>query len=612
MKRRRMNKIAAVVTVLIMALSLAAGCSSQSEKNSNTVTVYMWSTVLYDNYAQYIQEQNPDVDIQFSVGNNDLDYYRFLKESGELPDIITCRRFSLHDANPLRDQLMDLSSNDAASAVYESYINSFTNEDGTVNWVPLCGEADGLVVNKALFDRYNIPIPTDYDSLISACREFEKHGIRGFEADFAYDYTCMEILQGLSISEINSLEGRAWRSSYEDPNNFDVTGLDDEVWPEAFEKMEDFIKDVGLKEDDCMLDYDPVINRFRDGKVAMIRSGGSNVVEFNNEGIEAVFLPYFCDDGEEWLLTYPAFQAAVNKDVSENSEHEKAVMKVLNTMVSDGAQNSLAGGEDVITYSKDVNLKISPFLDNLKPLIEENRMYIRIASNDFFAASLDVVHRMIKGELDADSAYREMNRQLEDTSDEKAEIILSLDKSCSRVFSANGGKESSSAMANSLKECCGSDVVVAPAISFTETVIKGDYTEKLTSGMIMPNGLQAFDCRMTGAELKKYIEYSVQGIEGGFKPFNDGSLPAVSGISIEVRRDGDNYLLEKVLKDGKELEDGDRLMVTCLNTVDLMNPMIEASGLKFKMHDISVSEEWLAYIKGGGSVAAPESYITLR
>ena len=31
-----------------------------------------------------------------------LDFYKFLQENGGLPDIITCCRFSLHDAAPLK------------------------------------------------------------------------------------------------------------------------------------------------------------------------------------------------------------------------------------------------------------------------------------------------------------------------------------------------------------------------------------------------------------------------------------------------------------------------------------------------------------------------------
>lgn len=613
MKKNSFRRIAVVITAIMMVISLATGCSDQSsEGDKETVTVYMWSSVLYNSYAPYIQEQLPDVDVQFIVGNNDLNYYKFLKENGELPDIITCRRFALIDAVPLSDQLMDLSSTEGAGAVYDTYIENFTNTDGTVNWIPLCGEADGLVANKKLFDEHGIPLPTDYDSFVSACSEFEKHGIRGFVADFAYDYTCMEVLQGLSISEINSLEGRKWRSAYEDPDNMQVTGLDDKIWPGAFAKMEQFIDDVNLKPEDTGLDYDMVMNDFKAGKIAIMRSAGSKVVELNEEGIEAVFLPYFCSDDEQWLLTYPAFQVAVNKDTGESESKKAAVLKVLDTMISDGAQNTLAGGEDVVTYSRNVNLKMSPSLDNLKPLIEQNRMFIRIASNDFFSGSLDVVQKMIKGELDADGAYREFNRQLEDKSEPETEALLSQDKTYSNIFKDEGGRESSSAMAGAVKELYGSDVIVAPACSFTETVIKAEYNENMVGGMIMPNPLEAFSCKMTGAQLKEYLKYSVEGVEGGFTPFNKGSLPAVSGISIEVEQSNKGFVLSKVLKDGKELDDSEKLNVTCLNIAEYMDPLIEKTGFDFNKHEGRVIEHWVEYIKKGGKVAEPEDYIFLN
>ena len=120
----------------------------------------------------------------------------FLNENGGLPDIITCCRFSLHDASPLKDSLMDLSTTNAAGAVYDTYLNNFKNEDGSVNWLPVCADAHGFVVNKDLFEKYDIPLPTDYESFVSACQAFEKVGIRGFTADYYYDYTCMETLQG--------------------------------------------------------------------------------------------------------------------------------------------------------------------------------------------------------------------------------------------------------------------------------------------------------------------------------------------------------------------------------------------------------------------------------
>ena len=62
---------------------------------------------------------------------------------------------------------------------------------------------------------------------------------------------------------------------------------------------------------------------------------------------------------------------------------EKA-MKVLNVMLSDEGQNKIISeGQDLLNYSQNVTLKLTEYMQDVKPVIEENHMYIRIASNDF-------------------------------------------------------------------------------------------------------------------------------------------------------------------------------------------------------------------------------------
>lgn len=612
MKSRTLTRLISAASAAVMTASLLSGCAaSKAREDADTITVYLWSAAMYDSFAQYIQSQLPDVNIQFVVGNNDLDFYKFLNDNGELPDIITSRRFSLHDAAGLKDDLMDLSTTEEAGAVYEAYIGNFTNADGTINWLPLCGEADGLVVNKALFDEYGIPLPTDYDSFVSACQAFEEVGIRGFVADFEYDYTCMEVLQGLSIPEITSMEGRMWRSSYEDPSE-ENTGLDDVIWPDAFERMEQFIKDVKILPEDTSLSYDPVINMFNEGKAAVIRSVGSNTVALNNNGFEAVFLPYFGQDGEQWLLTYPAFQVALNKELENDKTRQEKALRVLKVMLSEESQNNLANGEDVITYSQNVQLELSPHLDNLKPYIQQNHLYIRIASNDFFSVSKDVVSKMIQGEYDAKQAYEAFDAQLKQPKESSDEIILSMDRGYSNIFRKNGGNEAYSVMANSLRSLYGSDVLIAPCYSFTGSVIKADYTEKMTGNMIMPNPLCAWQREMKGDELKEYLKASVEGIEGGFTPFNRGSLPTVSGLSVEVKESDGKYTLERVLKDGREISDEDTFKVTCLDIPAKFAPFLEDESRIFEKEEDRVKAAWTAYIKDGGTIAEPEKYIVLK
>ena len=616
MKKKKWNKLVSVLLAMVTAVSLLSGCGGKSaeKEDAETITVYLWSTKLYEKYAPYIQEQLPDINVEFVVGNNDLDFYRFLNENGGLPDIITCCRFSLHDASPLKDSLMDLSTTNAAGAVYDTYLNNFKNQDGSVNWLPVCADAHGFVVNKDLFEKYDIPLPTDYESFVSACQAFDEVGIRGFTADYYYDYTCMETLQGLSASELSSGDGRKWRTIYSDPDNTKREGLDSTVWPEAFERMERFIKDTGLSRDDLDMNYDDVIELYKNGKVAMYFGSSSGVKIFQDQGINTTFLPFFQQNGEKWLMTTPYFQVALNRDLTQDETRRQKAMKVLNTMLSEDAQNQIVyEGQDILSYSQDVDIHLTEYLKDVKPVIEENHMYIRIASNDFFAISKDVVSKMISGEYNAVQAYQSFNTQLLEEKTTSENIVLDSQKSYSNRFHSSGGNAAYSVMANTLRGIYGTDVLIASGNSFTGNVLKAKYSEKMAGRMIMPNGLWAYKCTMSGSELKETVRNFVEGYEGGLIPFNRGSLPVVSGISVKVRENDDGYTLDKVTKNGKAVGDNDRFTVTCLAIPRHMEAYPAGKNIVFDSEDISVKDTWTGHIsKGNVILAEPEDYITLR
>ena len=616
MKKKKWNKLLAVFLVMATVLSLLAGCGGKraEKEDAETITVYLWSTSLYEAYAPYIQEQLPDINIEFVVGNNDLDFYRFLEKNGGLPDIITCCRFSLHDASPLKDSLMDLSTTNVAGAVYNTYLNNFMNEDGSVNWLPVCADAHGFVVNKDLFETYDIPLPTDYESFVSACQAFEKAGIRGFTADYFYDYTCMETLQGLSASELSSVDGRKWRTSYSDPGNTTREGLDSTVWPEAFERMARFIRDTGLSRDDLEMNYDDIVELYQSGKLAMYFGTSAGVKMFQDQGINTTFLPFFQENGEKWLMTTPYFQVALNRDLTQDETRRTKAMKVLSTMLSEDAQNRIiSDGQDLLSYSQDVDIHLTEYLKDVKPVIEENHMYIRIASNDFFSVSKDVVSKMISGEYDAGQAYQSFQTQLLDEKTTSEKVVLNSEKSYSNRFHSSGGNEAYSVMANTLRGIYGTDVLIATGNSFTGNVLKAGYTEKMAGDMIMPNGLSAYSCKMSGAELKETVRNFVEGYPGGFLPFNRGSLPVFSGISVELMETEDGYTVRKVTKDGKKVQDNDTFTVTCLATPQHMEAYPADQNMVFAGGETSVKDTWTAYVSDGNAILAePEDYINVR
>ena len=616
MKKKKWNRVLPGFLVMVTVISLLSGCGGKSaeKEDAETITVYLWSTSLYEKYAPYVQEQLPDINVEFVVGNNNLDFYKFLKENGGLPDIITCCRFSLHDASPLKDGLMDLSTTNAAGAVYDSYLSNFMNEDGSVNWVPVCADAHGFIVNKDLFEKYDIPLPTDYESFVSACQAFDKVGIRGFTADYYYDYTCMETLQGLSASELSSVDGRRWRTTYSDPDNTKREGLDSTIWPEAFERMEQFIKDTGLSMDDLDMNYDDIVEMYQSGKLAMYFGSSSGVKMFQDQEINTTFLPFFQKNGEKWLMTTPYFQVALNSDLTKDATRRKKAMKVLNTMLSEDAQNRIiSDGQDLLSYSQDVNLKLTEYLKDVKPVIEENHMYIRIASNDFFSVSKDVVSKMITGEYDAEQAYQSFNSRLLEEKSASEKVILDSQKSYSNRFHSSGGNVAYSVMANTLRGIYGTDVLIATGNSFTGNVLKAGYTKKMVGSMIMPNSLSAYSSKMSGAELKETVKNFIEGYEGGFIPFNRGSLPVFSGISVEIKETDDGYTLSKVTKDGKKVQDNDTFTVTCLAIPKHMKAYPADENIVFDGADTTVKDTWTESVSESNAVLAePKDYITLR
>ena len=362
------------------------------------------------------------------------------------------------------------------------------------------------------------------------------------------------------------------------------------------------------------MNYDSVVEMYQSGRLAMYFGSSSGVKMFQDQGINTTFLPFFQENGEKWLMTTPYFQVALNRDLTQNETRRQKAMKVLDTMLSEDAQNRIIyDGQDLLSYSQDVDLHLTEYLKDVKPVIEENHMYIRIASNDFFSVSKEVVSKMISGEYDAGQAYRSFDSQLLEEKSTSEDIVLDSQKSYSNRFHSSGGNAAYSVMANTLRGIYGADVLIAAGNSFTGNVLKAGYTEKMAGNMIMPNGLLAYSCKMDGAQLKETVRNFTEGYPGGLLTFNRGSLPVFSGISVEIRETEDGYTLSKVAKDGKEIRDTDTFMVTCLATPQHMEAYPTGKNIVFDVGEFSVKDTWIENVSDGNTVLAePEDYLTLR
>ena len=519
---------------------------------------------------------------------------------------------------------MDLSRTNAAASIYAGFLDNYKNEDGTINWLPLCGEPDGLVANKALFDKYGIPLPHDYASFRFACQEFAKHGIRGFVSDFQYDYTPMEILQGLSIPQLQSLEGQKWRFAYENPKGNERPGLDKKIWPRAFERMEAFIKDARLEPGDVDFEYNIVMNLFIKEKAAMARFTGPLALNYATQyNMDLVFLPYFGQDGgNDWLLTYPFCQLALNKNLEKDAKRKEQALRVLNVMMSEEGQRIIAQKNDVIAYSRTTKQELSPVLKSIHPYIEANLLYLRLASNDFFAASKIVVDKMLKREINAKQAYEEFDAYLRRPKAEKAASMITFTKKYGNDFNREGGSKAASAYTNTLRKVYDSEIVLAAGYSFTSPLHATGYSPKMLQYLLMPNNLESFTKEMSGEEITKLLRIYVEGSKNVepytlVQPFNMRLLPITAGMEYVAADGKQGFKLKSVTQKGKPLDLQKRYKVTVLDketyfrhkAEELLPDKGEAAFIRGKEF---VRPHWLRYFKAGKPMEEPTPYVKVE
>lgn len=612
------KKLFCLLLALVMTATVMTGCGTQSDdgkKNEKeTVRVALWGSQLLENYTQYLCDTFPEVEFEFTLATNSTDYYRYLNDHDDLPDIMTVRRFSLKDAVLLKDFLYDLCDTELASTFYGSYLENYTYDDGTINWLPACADVDSIIINETLFKEYNIDIPTDYDSFIAACEAFEELGIKGFSSDFGDDYTCMEVLQGFSISQLLSMEGREWRQKYESGM---TNQLSEEVWMPVFEKFYDMKDKTGIgKAEVEMINQDPK-KLYLAGKLAMYRGTGADAIVFSGrEGDHSILLPYFEEDEKDnWYLTYPSFQVAASKKAMEDPEKEKLILRIMEAMLNQEGQSCISYGKNMIPYNRDVDLELLPELDNIKPYIDQNKMYIRLASSEMFSISQNVVQRILLGELNTPKEAFEAFNVLMTENDTSDDVVAHINTAYSNTFTAEHGNLAASAVYNTVLAEADVDLVFGQSCYISNDVYEGNYTQK-DMGYLINNdvGKPVIAC-LTGEQLFKLVEntLSLKGNRGA--SCNDSTLYVSSGFEMDVSRTESGYSLNSLTMGGEKLDPNAEFSVLLCSDYDwyVVDAMKAVGCEDYKIDDVHFEEYvFKRLIENGGQLEEPSDYITLR
>ena len=621
-----MKRFVALLLVVVMAAALFAGCTGQKKDDRISISLYAWDRSMFKELTPWLEEKFPEINFTFIQSFNTMEYYKDLMARGEaMPDIITCRRFSLNDAAPLTEYLMDLSKSEVAGTFYSSYLEVNRESSGAIRWLPMCAEVDSIMANKDLFDQYNIPLPTNYSEFVAAIDAFEAVGIKGFQTDWIYDYSCLETMQGCAIPELMSLEGTRWRMEYESETEDNQVGLDDTVWPKVFEKYEQFLKDVRFQPGDEELTFSVTMEPYYQGMTAMIRNTAALADNITVEmGINSVILPYFGQTSEDnWLLTYPMCQVAVSKQVEEDEAKREAVMEVLMAMFSEEGQKHVAAGTSVLSYNKEVNITPTDSLRYVQDCINSNHLYMRLASTEVFGISQDVGHKMMTGKYDAKAAYDAFDQQITHYADPDAvEVMFTQKTAYSNEFTEHGSAAASSLM-NTIRSSMEADLAIGYSPTVSTSIYAGDYTLQQAKWVLTARN-SIYQGEYTGEEVWRFMDWLVNVKEDGSNPIQHRNLmPVTSGIEYTVTEyERGKFRLEEVTVNGQPLDKNCTYTLLLVGADNFLEhetfcncPMpedLKAKREAYLVSDFSSQECMQEALEKTGQFLAPSEYVTIR
>lgn len=606
------RRITAVLAAAACVLSFITGCTADSSEvpvvsDDSHLTVYLWQSPLVKNLVPYLKEQLPDKDIEYIVGNNNLDLYMYLEKHGDLPDIITTRRFSLTDAKALKPYLMDFAYYDIVSDYYPYALQYYTDSDGCIQWLPVCGIPETTIVNKTLLDTQGLKLPENYDEFAELCQQLYDRGIKPYVSELANDWAAHSLLQGAAIDRFSSLDGIAWRSEAESADG-DIQ-FDDELWREIFAETDRFIKDTHLEADDINCDISDAREQFISWQAAMFR-GVPEVMTALSQKMDAelVRLPYFSQTSDEDMVyTYPSLNIAFNKSLEDNKDKLDTALKLLDCMVSEQGQQLIANGSGIISYNINAESSLG-YMSGIDSEIAENRVYIRYASNNSFAASLAAVQGLVSGEMDEEEAYDSFKEAI---NTRKADVAsLEFDKTYDIGLNNSSGRDAASSILTTVRKQTGADAAFSSYYYYPSSVYEGSCTDKqLKMLTTQDNDTHLYIADLSGAEITELVQ---EYLAGGSDDIVSSryELPVASGMKLSLKEEQNGYSLNGIEIDGKPIEADKtyKIMLTsiCHDILEKLKPEYEAENIGM------LSGIWTDTVKSGVKPSEPEDYIAVN
>ena len=581
--------LAALVSGVLLVTGILAGCG-QSKKDDH-LTVYLWENRLMKNIAPYIHEQFPNQDIEFIIGNNDTDLYSYFKEHGELPDIMTVRRFSGTDAQDLQPYLMDFASYDVVSKYYSYAVEYYKNTDDEIQWLPICALPQTIIANKTLFDQYGIKVPENYEEYVQVCQQFYDKGIKPYSMDLAEDWSNQEIIQAAAIGEFTSLDGIDWRNKAE--TSAGEIKFDDVLWKRIFSETSQFLKDSHFSEEDINVNSNTGTQMFVEGKSAMFHGQPTDMQKLQDQmDAELIRIPYFSQTSDSsFVYMFPSLNIAFNKELEKNQEK--------------------LDGSGVISFNTDVPSMMQN-VPGLEEEIKDTSIYIRYSAQKSFDASLEAVHGLLSGKMDEMQAYNAF-RSAMNSKDSKEKSTVNFENEYSISLNDKSGRDAASSILTTIREENDAQLALTPYYYYTSSIYKGECTSSRVGLMTAKNSdTPLYLVKLNGEQVYELVKKYLTEADENFYVTTKYELPIASGMKIIVKNEENGFSLKDITINDKKIDTEKEYSILLTDTTKSILKKINPKCAIEQIGDTTLSSAWIAAMSNGQQPSAPEDYIEVE
>ncbi len=265
MKRHRI--VAMILLVALAGLALVA-CAPQKV----TLQVVLNQTWNKPNFAPALKayeaaHKNVTIDMQVIPDEQFTQLIKSRFATGEYPDVYLDNFGQIAQVYKIPDTLVDLTNEPWVKRLVST---SGVSDGGKVYGLPMVGvpSIEGVVYNKAIFDKVGVSVPTTWDEFLAACDKIKKAGITPLAITAKDKWTV-----GMWVVEIVPLAVKDQAGIWPDLNSGKVKFDAVPAFTDVFAKMKQVVDKGYVNKDMFSATYDMGNDMVGTGKVAMVVQG---------------------------------------------------------------------------------------------------------------------------------------------------------------------------------------------------------------------------------------------------------------------------------------------------------------------------------------------------